>query len=148
MSATKGRHRFYYSFFFVLFDDSFSICFLRITKRAIKFKRLGWFEIFRLLLLLPISREKDFQGKSGRVGYDFGYREIEFVNKKKRNEDRDELVIDFDGMKFIETWNINGKRAVVNWYRSCTCIYKFVTHMKKNFPTIFIQYNKFNFYTD
>lgn len=41
--------------------------------------------------------------KSGRAGYDFGYREIEFVNKKKRNEDRDELVIDFDGMKFIET---------------------------------------------
>lgn len=28
------------------------------------------------------------------------------------------------------------------------CIYKFVAHMKKNFPTIFIQYNKFNFYTD
>lgn len=62
------------------------------------------FEIFRLLLLLPISREKDFQGKSGRVGYDFGYREIEFVNKKKGTKTgRDELVIDFDGMKFIET---------------------------------------------
>lgn len=42
--------------------------------------------------------------KSGRAGYDFGYREIEFVNKKKGTKTgRDELVIDFDGMKFIET---------------------------------------------
>lgn len=37
----KADTGFIIPFLSVLFDDSFSICFLRITKRAIKFKRLG-----------------------------------------------------------------------------------------------------------